>query len=308
MKLSDFNKGSDKKSIERLQKKVGRSSKISFVNETQTKSYEDKILKLSEDNSRLNKVLAELETTKIQQQEAISTKKQAEKELSDLGEKFSTMVISLGEYEEREPKIKKVIEQHRELNGQVAELQGKLQVVIEEHDTKVDKINKKITEIDALKKVLHSTEAAANKANQSSIEANMKNDTLQVKLEQAVTKNTETSIIYQQVKEDLTNQKKERNEFEARAKKAQAEKQKAFSSAQRSKELAENYSETLKELASEYYRVSQLNKDLLAEIRKPRFASVASISKREGFKFPISYEPRNNTLGTSKPTLLRKKG
>ena len=65
MKLSDFNKGSNKKSIENLQKKVGRSSTISFVNETQTKSYEDKISELSEDNSRLQKVLAELETAKI---------------------------------------------------------------------------------------------------------------------------------------------------------------------------------------------------------------------------------------------------
>ena len=307
MKLSDFNKGSNKKSIENLQKKVGRSSTISFVNETQTKSYEDKISELSEDNSRLQKVLAELETAKIERQEAVSSKNHTEKELTDLEEKFSTLSISLDEYEEREPKIKKVIEQHRELNGQVAELQGKLQVVIEEHDAKVDKINKKVTEIEGLKKVLHSTEAAANKATQSSIEASMKNTALQVKFEQEATKNSETSIIYQEVKDKLFELQKERNEFVVRVKKANDEKQKAFYSAKRSKKLAENYSETLKELASEYYRVSQLNKDLLTEVRKPRFASVASISKKEGFKFPNSYEPRDNTLGTAKPTLLRKK-
>ena len=78
-------------------------------------------------------------------------------------------------------------------------------------------------------------------------------------------------------------------------------------SAQGFRTLSENQSEALKDLASQYYYISKLNKGLLEELKKPRFASVASISKKEGFKFPTSYEPRSNTLGTGKPTLLRKK-
>ena len=63
----------------------------------------------------------------------------------------------------------------------------------------------------------------------------------------------------------------------------------------------------IRDLTNELFFISKLNKEMIEELKKPRFASVASISKKEGFKFPISYEPRNNTLGTGKPTLLRKK-
>jgi len=307
MKLSDFNNNPNKKSVSGLKKKLGRSPMISFVNETQVKTYEDRISELSEDNSRLHEVLAELKSAKIQRQEAVTAKKEAEKEVEQLNEKISTVSTSLDEYEKREPKIKQVIEQHRELNGEVAELQGKLHLVVEEHDKKVDIINKKTLEITNLKKVLHSSEAAETKANQSSLKANMEKNLLQAKFDQESAKNSETSIIYQEVKDKLIETQKERNDFEAKEKKAEAEKQKAFTSATRSKKLVESYSEMLKDLTGKYYGASQLNKELLAEIQKPRFASVASISKKEGFKFPVSYEPRSNTLGTGKPTLLRKK-
>lgn len=307
MKLSDFNNKSNKKSLSDLKKKFGRSPEISFVNETQIKGYEDKISKLSEDNSKMQAILEELNTAKTQRQEAVTSKSETEKELTRLEEKLSTLSTSLEEYEEREPKIKQVIEQHRELNGEVAELQGKLQLVVEAHDSKVDVINKKVLEITNLKKVLHTAEAAETKANQASLKANMEKNILQAKFDQESAKNGETSIIYQEVKDKLFETQKERNDFESKEKKAEVEKQKAFTAATRSKKLVESYSEMLKDLTSKYYKASQLNKELLTEINKPRFASVASISKKEGFKFPISYEPRSNTLGTSKPTLLRKK-
>ena len=63
----------------------------------------------------------------------------------------------------------------------------------------------------------------------------------------------------------------------------------------------------IKDLTEELLFISKLNKEMIEELRKPRHASIASISKNEGFKFPTSFEARDNTLGTGKPTLLRKK-
>ena len=150
-------------------------------------------------------------------------------------------------------------------------------------------------------------ELSDTKSTQASLEAIMKRDALQAKLDQEIKKSTDLSIIYQEVKDKLFSTRKERNEFEVIATNAELERDKTKKSAQGFKTLSENQSESLKDLASQYYYVSELNKGLLAELKKPRFASVASISKKEGFKFPTSYEPRSNTLGTGKPTLLRKK-
>lgn len=63
MKLSDFNNKSNKNPF-RPKEKFGRSPEISFVNETQIKGYEDKISKLSEDNSKMQAILEELNTAK----------------------------------------------------------------------------------------------------------------------------------------------------------------------------------------------------------------------------------------------------
>ena len=63
----------------------------------------------------------------------------------------------------------------------------------------------------------------------------------------------------------------------------------------------------IKDLTGELFFISKINKEMLGELRKPRHASIAAISKKEGFKFPTSFEARDNTLGTGKPTLLRKK-
>ena len=94
MKLNDFHKGSDKKSIAEIQKRLGRSSQISFVNETQIKTYENLIKELTEENSKFHSVLAELETAKIQRQEAINTKKDVESELVKLNDKITSISTS----------------------------------------------------------------------------------------------------------------------------------------------------------------------------------------------------------------------
>ena len=154
---------------------------------------------------------------------------------------------------------------------------------------------------------LHRAEVSDTKATQDSLEANMKQHALQAKLDQEIKKSEALSIIYQEEKDKVFSIKKERNEFEVNLIKADTERDKSNKAAQNFKSLSENQAEALKDLASQYYYVSQLNKELLTELKKPRFASVASISKKEGFKFPTSFEPRSNPLGTSKPTLLRKK-
>jgi len=307
MKLNDFHKRSDKRSVADIQKRLGRSSKISFVNETQISTYENSIKELTEENSKLNLVLSELETAKLQRQEAINTKKSVELELEKLNDELTSISTSLAEYENREPKIKNVIKQHRELNGQVAELQGKLQIVIDAHDTKVDMVNDKIIEIDTIKKSLHSAELAETKATQSKLSAIMERDALQAKADQETKKYDDLSIIYQGNKNTLFKTQQDRNTLKEKFSRVEVERDKLKVSTQKFKVLSENQSETLADLANQYYYVSKINKELLVELKKPRFASVASISKKEGFKFPTSYEPRSNTLGTGKPTLLRKK-
>jgi len=47
------------------------------------------------------------------------------------------------------------------------------------------------------------------------------------------------------------------------------------------------------------------NEAYLVELSKPRYASIAAISRQEGFKFPSQFIAPKNSLGTSKPTLLK---
>lgn len=307
MKLNDFQSESFKGNDVNLRQRLGRNSNIRFTNETKEAAYKAEIDTLTQQVTKVDKISAELQSAKIQRTEAVAVKDKTEKDFSELVSKFKTLQTSFREYETREPHIKQIIEQHRELNGQVAELQSKLQLVIEQHDQKVDLVNEKIENISKLKASLHSAELSDTKATQASIKALMNRDALQANLDQEIKKSANLGIIYQEVKDELFLIQKERNKFEVMAINSDVERDKVKQSAQGFKTLSENQSEALKDLASQYYYISKLNKGLLEELKKPRFASVASISKKEGFKFPTSYEPRSNTLGTGKPTLLRKK-
>lgn len=48
-----------------------------------------------------------------------------------------------------------------------------------------------------------------------------------------------------------------------------------------------------------------VNKQQLAELNRPRYLSAGSISKQDGFKFPSQFSVPKNSLGSSKPTLLK---
>jgi chromosome segregation ATPase len=48
-----------------------------------------------------------------------------------------------------------------------------------------------------------------------------------------------------------------------------------------------------------------VNKQQLAELNRPRYLSAGSISKQDGFKFPSQFNVPKNSLGSSKPTLLK---
>ena len=335
MKLNDFKSGSKTSSIDTIQSRIGRKSEIRVVNETQTASYEARISELTNKAVKLDSISAELATAKIQRQEAVELKNKYEADLSELQSKFKLLATSFKEYEDREPRIKEVIKQHRQLNGEVAELQSKLQLVVEQHDQKVDIINKKIDLIADLKGSLHNAENSDTKAQQAKLEAVMEKDVLAEQLKDAQTKTNEISIIYQEEKDKLSVARHERNVFEALKNNAEGERDKAVSLAQRlqiwgekmetktsssnstTKSLQQENTELkagtkemvleIKDLTDELLFISKLNKEMLEELRKPRHASIASISKNEGFKFPTSFEARDNTLGTGKPTLLRKK-
>ena len=49
----------------------------------------------------------------------------------------------------------------------------------------------------------------------------------------------------------------------------------------------------------------ECNNAYLGELSKPRYASIAAISRQEGFKFPSQFTAPKNSLGTGKPTLLK---
>ena len=207
--------------------------------------------------------------------------------------------------------------------------------MIEQHDQKVDLVNDKIDIIATLKNSLHTAETSDTKAQQAKLEAVMEKDVLAEQVKEAQTKTNEISIIYQEEKDKLSEARHERNVFEALKTNAEVERDKAVALAERlqvwgekmenktsssfstnkmlqqeNAELKANAKEMvleIRDLTNELFFISKLNKEMIEELKKPRFASVASISKKEGFNFPTSYEPRNNTLGTGKPTLLRKK-
>ena len=82
-------------------------------------------------------------------------------------------------------------------------MQSKLQLVIEQHDQKVDLVNEKIKAISNLKNSLHMAELSDTKSTQASLEAIMKRDALQAKLDQEIKKSTDLSIIYKEVKDNL---------------------------------------------------------------------------------------------------------
>lgn len=48
-----------------------------------------------------------------------------------------------------------------------------------------------------------------------------------------------------------------------------------------------------------------VNNQQLAELSRPRYLSAGSISKQDGFKFPSQFNVPKNSLGSSKPTLLK---
>ena len=286
MKLNDFRSESYKGNSENLKQRLGRSSTIRFTNETKEAAYEAEIDVLTQKVTKVDKISSELKSAKITEREAVTVKNKVEKDFAALLSKFNTLQASFNDYEVREPRINQIIEQH---------------------DQKVDLVNDKIKSISILKGSLHKAELSDTKATQASLEAIMKRDALQANLDQETKKSNELGIIYQEVKKELLSTQKERNEFQVAAANANTERDKTRRSAQSFKSLSEDQSEALKDLASQYYYISNLNKDMMEELKRPKFASVASISKKEGFRFPNSYEPRSNTLGTSKPTLLRKK-
>jgi chromosome segregation ATPase len=207
--------------------------------------------------------------------------------------------------------------------------------VIEEHDAKIDALNDKIIIIDTLKETLHKAELAETKATQGKLEAVMEKEVIEQNLDALTKKYDALGIINQEAKDKLSEARHDRNVFEAISKRSDEERDKAVALAQRLQERGEKLeaktsstnstskilieenntlkseitemTSAIKDLTEELLFVSKENKEMLAELKKPRFASIASISKKEGFKFPTSYEPRANSLGTGKPTLLRKK-
>ena len=335
MKLNDFKSGSTKSSFNTIQKRLGRDSEIKFVNDTKEAEYQKQVDSLTKQVVTLDSIKAELGTAKVQRQEAVEAKTKAENDFNDLKSKFTVMANSFNQYEKREPQIKKIIEQHRDLNGQVAELQSKLQLVIEEHDNKIDALNDKILIINNLKETLHEAELSTTKATQGKLEAIMEKEVSEKNLDEMTKKHDALGIINQEAKDKLSEAKHERNVFEATSKQSQEERDKAVALAQRlqawgekleaktsstnstSKILIEEndtlkseiteMTSAIKDLTEELLFISKENKEMLAELKKPRFASIASISKKEGIKFPTSFEPRANSLGTGKPTLLKKK-
>ena len=74
---------------------------------------------------------------------------------------------------------------------------------------------------------------------------------------------------------------------------------------QQAKQTIVDMGQTVDDLLDTNSYLRECNNAYLAELSKPRYASIAAISRQEGFKFPSQFIAPKNSLGTSKPTLLK---
>jgi chromosome segregation ATPase len=336
MKIKDFKTGSSTGSMDEIQHRLGRNSEIKFVNALKETEYQTAIDNLTKKAIKLDSVTAELKTVSVQKHQAIQAKQAAESKLEALISSFEINKNSLKQYENREPRIKNIIEQHRELNGEVADLQSKLQMVVEQHDQKVDIIKDNIKTINTLEDSLHSSETSGAKAHQHKLEATVEKDEIKKQFLEATEKIRELGIIDREGRGKLADSEETVKQLRFQLSDSVHKKDEALSLAQKiqtlgdkltqenrrtqaeSKQIKQNNKELesdviemtsiIKTLQEDISFVSQQNKEMFEELTKPRYASIASINSKEGLKFPTSFEPRGNSLGVGKPTLLRKKG
>jgi len=336
MKLQDFNAGSKKSSVGNVQDRLGRNREIKVINALKEIEYQTTIDNLTQKAVKLDAVTSELETVQVQKSQAVQAKHAAETKLNSMLSSFKMDKNSLKQYEDREPRIKKIIEQHRDLNGQVADLQSKLQMVVEQHDDKIDVINNNAQIINTLEESLHTAETSGAKAHQHKLEATVEKDEIKKQFLEATEKIRELGIIdregrgkladseetVRQLRFQLSDGVHKKDEAISLSKKAQSLSEKLTEDnrltkaeskliKQKNKELGDDVIEMtsiIRTLQEDISVVSERNKEMFEELAKPRYASIAAISNKEGFKFPTSFEPRGNSLGMGKPTLLRKKG
>tara|TARA_Y100000034_G_scaffold14320_1_gene14967 strand:- start:1324 stop:2334 length:1011 start_codon:yes stop_codon:yes gene_type:complete len=336
MKLQDFNAGSKKSSVGNVQDRLGRNREIKVINALKETEYQTTIDNLTQKAVKLDAVISELETVQVQKSQAVQAKHAAETKLNSMLSSFKMNKNSLKQYEDREPRIKKIIEQHRDLNGQVADLQSKLQMVVEQHDDKIDVINNNAQIINTLEESLHTAETSGAKAHQHKLEATVEKDEIKKQFLEATEKIRELGIIdregrgkladseetVRQLRLQLSDSVHKKDEAISLSKKAQSLSEKLTEDnrltkaeskliKQKNKELGDDVIEMtsiIRTLQEDISVVSERNKEMFEELAKPRYASIAAISNKEGFKFPTSFEPRGNSLGMGKPTLLRKKG
>tara|TARA_R100001530_G_scaffold109888_1_gene77247 strand:+ start:162 stop:1172 length:1011 start_codon:yes stop_codon:yes gene_type:complete len=336
MKLQDFNAGSKKSSVGNVQDRLGRNREIKVINALKETEYQTTIDNLTQKAVKLDAVTSELETVQVQKSQAVQAKHAAETKLNSMLSSFKMDKNSLKQYEDREPRIKKIIEQHRDLNGQVADLQSKLQMVVEQHDDKIDVINNNAQIINTLEESLHTAETSGAKAHQHKLEATVEKDEIKKQFLEATEKIRELGIIdregrgkladseetVRQLRFQLSDSVHKKDEAISLSKKAQSLSEKLTEDnrltkaeskliKQKNKELGDDVIEMtsiIRTLQEDISVVSERNKEMFEELAKPRYASIAAISNKEGFKFPTSFEPRGNSLGMGKPTLLRKKG
>jgi len=336
MKLNDFKSNSNKANLSTVNKRLGKVSQIKFVNVSKEKEYQDQLEKLTKKVIDFDAIQEQSKVDRSQREILSRQKALLAKALEALKAKFDPIQKSFVVYENREPRIKQIINQHRELNGQVAELQSKLQIAVEHHDEKIDIINEKILIIHNLKNTLQEAETNETKAIQSKLEALVHKNETQKNLNLESVKNSELSIINKNIKDELSEANEQIKLLNLDFSNSKVERDKAIEVANKIKKLGTKITKDdlilqaeskiikkenknlnsdivemtsiIKELQKDISFLSTENKEMFEELKKPRFASVAAISEREGFKFPTSFESRGNPLGLSKPTLLRKKG
>ena len=74
---------------------------------------------------------------------------------------------------------------------------------------------------------------------------------------------------------------------------------------QQAKQTIIEMGKTVDELLSTNEYLRERNNTYLIELNKPRYTSIGAISRQEGFKLPSKFTAPKNSLGSSKPTLLK---
>jgi chromosome segregation ATPase len=188
-------------------------------------------------------------------------------------------------------KYRTLTSEGQELNVQVSNLEGYIQSTKTDYKTMKEKYNSMSDTVDKVTKDNTVLRKGLNEANRNTQTWKNGFRTLE-----------EENVNLTGVKDNLTTWLKQ---LQGEASNLTGKSSLQDKELQQTKQNVIDMGNTVGDLLKTNSYLRECNKAYLAELNKPRYASIAAISRQEGFKFPSQFKAPKNSLGTSKPTLLK---